>query len=219
MERRAFLALAGAATGTAMTGCLSVFADSQENVVLPPQEDQRGESDHLAYPAYGQPFPEFALPNPLTDETVESVVSDRVTLMTAIYATCPAECLIVGNRLAGVQSELEERGRSDDVRFVSVTFDPENDTAEVLRDHGENVGVDFDVGNWKFMRPDSVEEAEQVVTDELGIGFEREGGEFVHYVVTFLVNPDGYVERAYVGELLDIDRLVEDVETVADEYL
>ena len=210
--------MTGAAGATAATGCISAFGGGNENVVLPPQEDQLGDSEDLAYPAYGQEFPEFSLPNPLTDETVESTSGSRVTVATAIYATCPDECIVTGNQLAGVQSALAERGLGDAVRFLVITFDPERDTAEVLRDYGERMGVDLDAGNWEFLRPEGPDEAKQVVTDRLGIAFQREGGEFIHPSVTFLVNPDSYTERAYQGERPAVDRVTSDVETVAGEY-
>jgi len=218
MERRRFLRTAFVAGATATTGCLSALGGGNENVVLPPQEDQLGDSEDLAYPAYGQGFPEFSLPNPLTGETVESISENHVTVATQIYATCPAECIVTGNQLAGVQAALDERGLGDSVRFLVVTFDPRNDTAEVLRDYGERMGVDLDAGNWEFLRPEGPEEAERVVTDSLGIAFQRQGAEFIHPSVTFLVNPDGYTERAYQGERPKVSRVADDAETVANAH-
>ncbi|MFP4188067.1 MAG: SCO family protein [Halobacteriales archaeon] len=197
---------------------MSALGGGNENVVLPPQEDQLGDSEDIAYPAYGEEFPEFSLPNPLTDETVESTSDSRVTVATAIYATCPDECVATGNQLAGVQSALDERGLTDAARFLLVTFDPERDTEEVLRDYAERMDVDTDAGNWRFGRPEGPDEAERIVTDRLGIEFQREGGEFIHPSVTFLVNPDGYVERAYQEERPAVDRVSGDVETVADSH-
>lgn len=218
MKRRAFLRTAGTAAVAASAGCVSAFADGSDNVVLPPQEDQLGESEDIAYPAYGQSFPDFSLPNPLTGETVESNASEEVTVATAIYATCPAECLILGNQLAGVQHRVNEEGRKDSVRFLAATFDPGRDTAEVLSDYADRMGVDLEAGNWQFLRPEDREEAKSVVTDQLGIGFQREGDEFIHPSVTFLVNPDGYVERAYRGERPDRERMIDDIGTVAEEF-
>ena len=218
MKRRAFIRTAGAAAVVTSAGCISASDNGSENVALPPQEDQLGESEDISYPAYGQSFPEFTLPNPLTDETVESTVSDKVTVATAIYATCPSECLVIGNQLAGVQQTVNKDGLEDSVRFLATTFDPERDTAEVLRDYAGQMGVDLEAGNWYFLRPEDKEEAKSVVTEKLGIAFQRQGGEFIHPSVTFLVNPDGYVERAYQGERPEIDRLVGDIETVTGEY-
>jgi protein SCO1/2 len=218
MKRRSFLRTTATASVVASAGCVSAFADGPDDVVLPPQEDQMGTSEAISYPAYGQRFPEFTLPNPLTGEKVGSRTTDAVTVATAIYATCPNECLVLGNQLAGVQHMLAERGYTDGVRFLAVTFDPERDTAPVLRDYAERMGIDLGAGNWYFLRPEDATEAEAVVTDELGIGFEREGSTFIHPSVTFLVNPDGYVERAYNGERPKRDRVTGDAETVAEEY-
>ena len=219
MKRRAFLRTAGTAAVVGSAGCLSAFADgSGDDVVLPPQEDQLGDSEDIAYPAYGQRFPDFALPNPLTGETVESNAPDKVTVATAIYATCPAECLILGNQLAGVQHSVNDEGRGDSVRFLAATFDPGRDTEKVLRDYADRMGIDLEAGNWQFLRPEDKEEAKSVVTDQLGIGFQREGDEFIHPSVTFLVNPDGYVERAYRGERPERERLVDDIGKVAEEF-
>lgn len=206
----------GSTTVAASAGCLS--DDGAENVVLPPQEDQLGESEALAHPAYGQRFPDFTLPDPLTGETVESVDGNRVTVATAIYATCPAECLVLGNQLAGVQSALDDDGRSDEVRFIAVTFDPARDSGDVLRDYADMMGIDPEESNWRFLRPEDEEEAEEIVSDRLGIGFQREGDEFIHPAVTFVVNPDGYVERLYQDEHPEVERVVGDIVEVADRY-
>lgn len=177
-----------------------------------------GESEDLAYPAYGQKFPEFTLPNPHDDAPVASTSGDTVTVATAIYATCPDECIVTGNQLAGAQSALADRGLSGAVRFLVITFDPERDTPDVLRDYGERMGADIDAGNWTFARPEGPDEAKSVVEERLGIAFEREGAEFIHPSVTFLVNPDGFVERAYQTERPAVERVSDDVATVADAY-
>jgi protein SCO1/2 len=218
MKRRRFLRTACATGTAATTGCLSALGGGNENVVLSPQEDQLGDSEDLAYPAYGQRFPGFSLPNPLTGDTVDSVSENAVTVATAIYATCPDQCLVIGNQLAGVQAELADRGMTEEVRFLIITFDPARDTAKVLRDYGERMGADMETGNWLFMRPDGREEAEDVVTGRLGIAFQRSGGTFTHATVAFLVNPEGYVERAYQTQRPEVGRVADDAETVADAY-
>lgn len=158
------------------------------------------------------------MPDPVTGVTVNTEELDRTCLATAVYTTCPAECSIVGNRLAGVQSAVDNMGLTDDTLFVTVSFDPRRDDAEALRDYGKRMGVDFEAGNWRFLLPEDEEEARRVVDEKLGIGFKREGGEYIHLVLTFLVNPDGYVERAYRGERIEIDKVSDDVQRVSDEY-
>lgn len=219
MKRRRLLGVLASAALPTFSGCLDTGEGSAEDVVLPPQEDQVADSEDLGYPAYGQRFPGFTMDAPLRGRKLEVPVDGSVDVVTAVYTSCPAECLVVGSQLAAVQHETIDRGLEDDVSFVAVSFDPENDTGEALQGYGESIGVDLDAGNWYFLLPGSMEEAEEVVERDLGLEFERRGGEFLHSVVTFLVNPEGYVERAYRGERPEIDRVADDVEAVVEAHL
>jgi len=77
---------------------------------------------------------------------------------------------------------------------------------------------------WYYLRPESAAEAKEVVEEQLGLAYEKTGDvngdayEFQHISVTFLVNPDGMVERAYRGEQPDVDQLVDDSITVREAY-
>ncbi|WP_418282612.1 SCO family protein [Halorubrum sp. DTA98] len=226
MRRRAVLGGMATIPTAGLAGCTErLFDDRQEGVVLGPQEDQLAESDALSYPAYGQPLPEFELRDPIGDVTIDTATLDRTALITAVFTSCPAECGILLNQLVGVQGAVAEAGMTDDVAFLPITFDPERDDADALRENAETLGVDLDLGNWHYLRPESPEEATDIVSDRLGIGFERdtesermEGYDFAHVIVTLLVNPDGTVERAYRGENLDRTRVNEDVFAVVDAF-
>ncbi|MDZ5809784.1 SCO family protein [Halorubrum sp. AD140] len=226
MRRRALLGGIGAVTTGASAGCTArLFDDGAEGTVLDPQEDQTADSEDLAYPAYGQPLPEFELPDPLAGTTVDSAALDRTALVTAIFTFCPAECGILLRQLVTVQHRIDEAGLTDAVVFLPITFDPERDDEDALRDNAAEIGVNLDAGNWRYLRPDSPDRAKAVVEEKLGIGFERttesdrlEGYDFNHLVVTLLVNPDGVVERAYRGENVDPDRITGDVEAVVDGF-
>ena len=225
MKRRALLGGA-AAVSVGTTGCLTrVFDEGPEGVVLDPQEDQIAESEALSYPAYGQTMPTFSLSDPLEGITINTEAVDRTAVYTTFFASCPAECGVLMTRLAGIQGLVAERGLDDEVVFLPITFDPERDDAAVLRENAGIYGVDLDAGNWHYLRPETPDEAKRVVENELGFGFEREtesdrlpGYDFAHIVVTLLVNPDGVVERAYRGENLDHNRVVDDIEAVVEAF-
>lgn len=225
MQRRSYLQGAAAiGTAGATAGCLGgVFDETAENVVLAEPDDQGADSSALAYPAYGESFPAFTLPEAFSAEPFESTEIERPALYTAFYAFCPAECLLLLGSMANIQATLAERGRQDDVDLVAITFDPTRDTPEKLESNAEQRGIDHTHEQWHYLRPEDDAQAEAVVGEQLGIAFEAsdEGGdayEFTHITLTFLVNPDGVVERAYRGERLDVDRVVSDLETVVDAY-
>lgn len=224
IARRRFLAAVGGGTVAATAGCLDAFGGGNENVVLGEQEDGR-ESEHLPYPTYGDPFPTIELRDPIAETTVATdrpPYDDRTLVVTAFYAFCPAECLLLVRALAAVQTALLSND-VDDVSILSITFDPQRDTAEELESHGEMMGVDLEAGNWHYLRPEDEAAAESVVDGDLGIGYQREGGtdgfyDFIHQTITFLVNPDRYVERVYHADAPDPERVSTDAETVATAY-
>ncbi|WP_281193367.1 SCO family protein [Halorubrum sp. F4] len=226
MKRRALLGGIGTVATGGVAGCTAALSnDEPERVVLDPQEDQLADSDDLAYPAYGQPLPEFELRAPLSGETIDGASLDRTAVVTAVFTSCPAECGILLRRLVGVQRRVAEARLTDSVAFLPITFDPERDDERALRENAESLGVDLEAGNWHYLRPSSPADAERVVEDRLGIGFERttesdrlEGYDFNHAVVTLLANPDGIVERAYRGERVDRERVADDISAVVESF-
>lgn len=226
MQRRTYLTTL-AATGTvgATAGCLGGrFESGPDEVVLGEPADQGAASDALAYPAYGETFPTFSLPKPFEDGSFDSAGVDVPALYTAFYAFCPAECRLLMSAMGNIQAGLDSRDILESVRMVAITFDPERDTPAELENNAEAMGIDYTHDSWQYLRPESDEQAETVVNDQLGIGFEEVSApgerayDFHHVTVTFLVNPDGVVERAYRGDEPEVERVVDDFETVVTAY-
>ena len=226
MDRRSDLrAGAAMAAGASTAGCLGgLFESGPENVVLSPPDDQLADSSSLAYPAYGESFPQVTLANPFAEEPFSVADFEQPFLCTAFYAFCPAECILLLNSFAKVQARLLDEEVADKIGLVAITFDPERDTPEALRTNADRRGINYEHPMWFYLRPDSAADAKQVVEEQLGLAYEKIGDvngdayEFNHISVTFLVNPDGVVERAYRGQRPDVDRLVDDSITVLDAY-
>ncbi|RQG94204.1 SCO family protein [Natrarchaeobius chitinivorans] len=223
MNRRRVLGTGATAVLTTIAGCLTdaLGGESADDVVLEPAGDET--QGDPSYPTYGDPFPTFELADPLAGRVVDVGDVDDCLVCTAFFATCPAECIPLMNAMSTVQTNSLEGGFGSDTLFLAITFDPERDTADELREHAEMMGVDLEAGNWHYLRPDDANDAKAVVDDRLGIPFEREdlgGGEydFIHVTVTFLVNPGGYVERSYRGENPDTQRIADDLETVLERW-
>ncbi|WP_247728767.1 SCO family protein [Halovivax limisalsi] len=248
IDRRRFLAVAGSTAVLGSTaGCLERFesGDDRDDLVLsPPENHDRLADADLDIPIYGEALPEATVPAALSDRSVTTTefVGERITMLTFIYTSCTTVCPGLTSSLRRVQADATQRGYADEIAFQTVTFDPEYDTPDVLRSYGQNLGVDFDVGNWYFLRPPTPEAARDVVTETFGVAFERgeadestTGGEqhdeghsdgeshdgherrFAHTSLILLVNRAGFVERAYTGGPPRPDRLLETVRTVVEE--
>ncbi len=225
MHRREYLSTVAVGAVGSTAGCLGGLFDSgPETVVLGEPGDQGAESSSLAYPAYGEEFPDFSLPNAFEDDLFESTAVEVPALYTAFYAFCPAECILLMGSMGNIQAELDSRELLESVQMIGITFDPERDTPEELEENADQMGIDHTHESWQYLRPEDDDQAKEVVNDQLGIGFEKvsaegeEAYDFNHVTVTFLVNPDGVVERAYLGDEPEVGRVADDFETVVAAY-
>lgn len=242
--RRRYLASL-AAVGTAGTaGCLDgVPGLGDDRTALDPPEQTRGDPIH---PIHGEAFPAFELPDPFAGSPV-SLEALRGTpfVMTFIYTSCTDQCGTLMQLLRLIQSDAAGRGYSDDIELLAMTFDPETDTEAELRSYAELFDMDPTGGNFRFLRPETNDEALEVVNEEFGVPAEvhdhggdddghshgdhddddgengHEAGPGVHYYMLFLVNGEGVVERSYpnvVGarEETRPNAIIEDVRTVVE---
>jgi protein SCO1/2 len=72
--------------------------------------------------------------------------SEKPVMLNFIFATCTTICPVLSAGFA----EFRRRLGTDaaDVQFVSITIDPEHDTAEVLKKYGERFGAER---GWAFL--------------------------------------------------------------------
>jgi protein SCO1/2 len=225
MYRRAFLRSTGAVGAICgVAGCLGGLGESgAEGTVLGPPEQDLSAASH---PSYGDEMPAFTVPDPITGEdvSVAEFEGSRAVLWTSFYTSCPdGVCPALVLRLRRAQAAAAERGYGDETAFLALTFDPERDTAEVLREYAGQQGIDLEAGNWRFLRPESYEAGQELLDEKFGLAIEKQPADqygnmeylFPHYGLILLANREGIVERAYPrGPGTDVEALVSDFERV-----
>jgi protein SCO1/2 len=231
LDRRTVLQATGATAVAAATGgCLGVVGLGDDghdgDVVLgPPENNDRRQDLDIPYPTYGEKIPNVTVPAALQDRELSTTefVGERHTMLTFIYTSCRTVCPGLTASLRQVQADSVSEGYADEMAFLPMTFDPEQDTPEKLRTYGEEMGVNRDAGNWYFLRPETPERATEVVEDTFGVAFES-GEEmdgmthFQHLSLVLLVNKDGFVERAYNGGPPGASEAIEDARAVVEGW-
>lgn len=234
--RREFVRVLAVTGAVGAAGCLgsagSGGGSEPEDVVLPSPE--RGvDSEDLPYLAWGEPLPDVTLPAPLADDSVTLSEIETPALLTYFYSHCMTVCPALVSSLRNVQTHATNEGYADQVAFYPITFDPARDDAATLEEYGRQMNVDYEAGNWQFLRPETEERAKAVVQEEFGVMFKKqwpeEGDEnatssgddhegddymFMHTPMVTLVNGRGYVERGYRTDAPDVETILADLETV-----
>lgn len=211
MNRRTYLQTAAGAGFVGLAGCSGGEPSEPTTTANPLVSDNTyleapkldGPAEAYPWPVHGQELPAVTLPAPLADTEVSTTGFDRPTFVTFFYTNCQTTCPILISALRNIQAEAGNEGYGADIAFLPITFDPERDDTVALESYVDQMNVDFDAGNWQFLRPEGKDAAKSVVQEQFGIRFERTYPEemdmymFNHRGIVLLANSDNYVERAY----------------------
>ena len=163
--------------------------------------------------------PGFTLRN-ADGETVRLAdLRDKVVVLHFIYARCPDVCPLHADRIAEIQQMVNQTPMKAQVQFISITTDPVNDNAKVLRDYGPAHGLD--PVNWTFLTtaPDQPEDTTRRLAEAYGHKFSKtEDGYQVHGIVTHVIDREGRWRANFhglkfepVNLVLFVNALVNDV--------
>lgn len=146
----------------------------------------------------GDAVPDFTMtgqdgqPHKLSDYRGHEVV------LTFIYTRCPLPdfCPAMDRRFAELAESLSRSAsRSEKVRLISLSFDPEHDTPEVLRKHARIRGATPPL--WTFAVASHAELAR--IAPPLGLMYGPGENEIIHNLCTAVIDADGKLVRLEVG--------------------
>ena len=127
----------------------------------------------------------------LTNQNAETITSEDVrgsiVLYSFTYSGCGEECAEMTATMREVQSRLDEVDTGEtEVKFITVSIDPERDTPETLRAYASSVGADLQ--QWQFASGDPVH-LENVVKAGFEVYYqESSSGDFTLAPVFILVD-------------------------------
>lgn len=138
----------------------------------------------------------------------------QVLVLTFFYTSCPLPnfCPLMSRNFAKVQEMLPPKFQ-DQVRLLSISFDPQNDTPPVLRDYAAR--YTDDLSNWTFATGTPQEIGR--VTAQFGVFTKRSGDQIVHNLTTALIGPDGRIRRLWRGNDWKPQQVLQAVRRVVGE--
>ena len=152
-------------------------------------------TDHEPQP--GDTVPDFALIDQNGKRIHLSSYRGDALLITFIYTRCPFPdfCPLVSRNFAKIYADTKANPElRSHMRLLSVSFDPDHDTPEVLQKYaqtfnGTTGGSPY--GRWEFavIPKDEL----QKVTEFFGVTVARNDGTLVHSMSTSVIAPDGKI--------------------------
>ena len=143
----------------------------------------------------------------------------KAVALTFIFTRCPLPefCPRMNAQFAEMETLLaKEPALYAKTQLLSVSFDPEHDTPEVLREYRERFlkGVKgVAPAHWKFATgaPDRIKE----FTGFFGLTYLKSGEQFVHSLATAVIGPDGKVFSVRRGNDWEPPAVIEDLRKAA----
>jgi protein SCO1/2 len=116
----------------------------------------------------------------------------RIAIVTFIYSSCNAVCSVLGSQYQQMQDEIRKRGLQDQVRLISISFDP-RDTAPVLADYARRQHADPAL--WRMVGVDKADQRKALL-DAFGIVvLPAPMGELQHNAAFHLIDRQGRLAR------------------------
>lgn len=134
------------------------------------------------------PISDFTLTDQDGEDFGTRQLRGKVWIADLIFTSCPSICPMMSTSMANLHRRLDE----PDVRFVSISVDPETDTPEVLSEYAGRYGADTE--RWTFLTG-TVEDVNRVVH----LSFRLPMGERMD-------RDDGSYDILHTGRFLLIDR-------------
>lgn len=190
------------------------------------------------YGKLGYPLPEigsYALPSlgrAANGEIIDSrgqrqslhdIFSDRYVLLAFIYSTCSDVngCPLSSHVFYKIKSAMKRDAElADRLKMVSLSFDPENDTPEVMRLYSNNFRYAGKAGEWQFITTASQQQLQpilraynQVIQREVDSKGNPVVG-FSHVLRVFLIDPDKAIRNIYSVDFLHHELIINDLKTL-----
>lgn len=146
-------------------------------------------------------------------------MDDKLVILSFIYTTCSDICHIATYVLQQVTTELKQDPvLSDQVRLVTLSFDPDHDTPEVMHRYAQE--MECDTSGWVFLTTSSHAEL-QPILDGYGQYIVRERdaagkvtGAFMHVLKVFLIDRERKIRNIYSLSFLHSTLLLNDIRTL-----
>lgn len=149
---------------------------------------------------------ESNMQRPLTSYT-----GHRVAL-TFMYTRCPQPdfCPLMDRNFAAIQNEVSKTPGLGDVRLVSVSFDPANDTPAVLKTHARDLKADPAVWHFVTASKDDIKE----FASKFGVTAEpsdESPAVITHNLSTAVIDADGRLVKIRAGNMWTPAELIADL--------
>ena len=148
-------------------------------------------------------------------EFIFSDLKGKIIVLSYIYTNCPDICHLTSSKLNKFKQSLNAESK-DEIYFVSISFDPERDSPEVLREHARMMNLNLE--NWVFITGSEENIKKVLAAGGIDPWVENDpvskNYTFSHRDRISLVDQEGRIRMHYKGTNFDEAKLSNDIKTL-----
>ncbi len=159
-----------------------------------------------------------------SETTLHQVFTGKLTLLSFMYSSCNDinGCPLSSYVFYKIKAAMEEDAElSKSLQLVSLSFDPEVDTPDVMQLYADNFKYAGSAGSWHFLTTDSIRQLAPILIDydqdvqrQSIVDNGEETIELSHLLKVFLIDESLNIRNIYSVSFLHADLLVTDVKTL-----
>ena len=159
------------------------------------------------------------------EQRLHEIYDGKYILLSFIYSRCddvngcPLSSFVFNQIKTAMNNE---QALAENLKLVSLSFDPEYDTAEVLKLYANNFKYAGNRGEWKFISTKSIQQLDPILksyNQDIQREVSLKGGtdRYSHILRVFLIDPELRIRNIYSVAFLHKDLLINDVKTLMRE--
>lgn len=152
---------------------------------------------------------------------LHGLMGDKILVLSFIYSSCSEAngCPLATHVLDRIKTRLlASPGGGEAVRFISLSFDPVQDTPQVMRAYGSGfVSEDFD---WRFLTTSDESQLEPILQSYGQVVIrdpqteDGQGSRISHILRVFLIDQNKQIRNVYSPSFLHADTIINDIQTL-----
>jgi protein SCO1 len=120
-------------------------------------------------------------------------MDDRTVIVDFIFTRCTGVCSALGTRYQQLQGEIQKDHLENEVRLVTVSFDPERDTPAVIADYGLRFSANPEI--WTLLTPIDSEGLRRALKAFGVVRVQAADGQFIHNAAFNVIDRRGRLAR------------------------
>jgi protein SCO1/2 len=160
----------------------------------------------------GDPVPSFTLIDQRGRSITPATFAGQPYFVTFVFTRCPIPnfCPLMSENFSAIRKAMAEQSEHPRIQFLSISFDPEFDTPEVLAQYAERYHADGE--QWRFAT--GTPEEIRLLTKSFAVYVQPEQGSISHGLATALIGPDGKIRRIFRGNKWAVEEALDAVKAL-----